>query len=123
MIVTERGVARCVPTVPLNRSSAVLLIIERMRANRTDANQREIVRALRACGASVQPLNAVKAGCPDLLVGWQGCNYLLEVKDGDKARSARQLTPDEDAWHRRWKGTVATVLNADEALRVCRITT
>lgn len=94
-----------------------------MRANRVDANQAEIVRALRACGASVQPLNAVKAGCPDLLCGYKGVNYLLECKDGTKPESARQLTPHEDAWHRRWKGHVVTVTSVAEALRVCRIST
>jgi hypothetical protein len=93
-----------------------------MRANRTDANQASIVRALRAAGASVQPLNVVKAGCPDVLVGWQGRNYLLELKDGTKPQSARKLTPDEEQWHRNWKGTVATVISVEEAMRVCRIT-
>ena len=42
------------------------------RAARVDRNQAEIVVALRAGGASVQPLHAVGKGVPDLLVGWRG---------------------------------------------------
>lgn len=42
------------------------------RAPRTDANQAEIVAALRTRGALVQSLAGVGAGVPDLLVGWRG---------------------------------------------------
>ena len=51
----------------------------------------------------------VGRGCPDLLVGYRGVNYLLEVKDGEKPKSAQKLTPDEDAWHFMWMGQVAVV--------------
>jgi len=68
-----------------------------MRANRKDDNQDEIVGALWDIGASVQRLQSVKGGCPDLLVGYHGVNYLLEVKDGSKPPSRRKLTPPESA--------------------------
>jgi hypothetical protein len=55
------------------------------RAAKVDANQREVVAALRGAGASVQLLHAVGEGCPDLLVGYKGLTMLLEVKDGSKA--------------------------------------
>ena len=54
------------------------------RAAKVDDNHREIVRALRDCGATVQDLSPVGAGCPDILVGWQGRNHLIEIKDGAK---------------------------------------
>lgn len=60
-------------------------------------------------GASVQPLHTVGQGCPDLLVGYGGTNYLLEVKDGNKPPSQRKLTPDEHAWHDEWRGHVTVV--------------
>lgn len=69
-----------------------------------DANQREIVDALRAVGCSVQLLAQVGNGCPDLLVGWRNRNFLLEVKDGAKKPSARKLTPDQVAWCEAWRG-------------------
>lgn len=86
------------------------------RQAKTDANQAEIVAALRRVGASVQPLHAVGNGCPDLLVGFRGLNYLLEVKDGKKPPSARGLTPDQEIWHLAWWGQRAVVESVDEAL-------
>ena len=50
-----------------------------MRVAKVDANQAAIVKVLRQMGASVQPLHTVGQGTPDLLVGIQGRNYLLEV--------------------------------------------
>ena len=51
---------------------------------KVDSNQTRVVKALRELGATVQHLHAVGKGCPDLLVGYKGSNYLLEVKDGEK---------------------------------------
>ena len=84
------------------------------RAAKTDANQREVVAALRAAGASVQLLHAVGEGCPDLLVGYKGLNMLLEVKDGSKPPSAQKLTPQQEEWHRDWRGH-RVVVNSPEA--------
>lgn len=81
-----------------------------------DANQAEIVAALRSIGCTVQPLHAVGQGCPDLLCGLRGVNHLLEIKDGKKAPSKRKLTADQVEWHGGWKGSVAVVRNVDEAL-------
>ena len=87
-----------------------------MSAARVDANQPEIVKALRGVGATVQHLHKVGQGCPDISVGWRGTNYFLEIKDGSKPPSARELTPAQKDWHAGWKGQVAVVCNADEAL-------
>lgn len=88
------------------------------RAAKVDANQAAIVKALRAIGATVQPLHAVGSGCPDLLCGFQGRNVLIEVKDGDKYPSARKLTADQVEWHGGWKGQVAVVEDVDAAIAV-----
>jgi Holliday junction resolvase len=79
------------------------------RAARVDANQKEIVEYLRKRGASVQLLHTVGKGCPDIVVGYGGCNYLFEIKDGSKPASQRKLTPDEQEWHDEWKGSVLVV--------------
>ena len=84
------------------------------RAAKVDANQREVVAALRGAGASVQLLHAVGEGCPDLLVGYKGLNMLLEVKDGSKPPSAQKLTPQQEIWHRDWRGQ-RVVVNSPEA--------
>jgi len=86
------------------------------RAAKVDANQPDIVAALRKIGATVQPLHAVGQGCPDLLVGWRGMNTVIEVKDGSKPPSARKLTPDQVEWHAEWRGQVTVVETVEQAI-------
>lgn len=87
------------------------------RAAKVDANQAEIVAALRKVGATVQSLAATGSGVPDLLVGFRGNTFLIEVKDGRLPPSARELTPDQIEWHVEWRGGACTVVNSvDEAL-------
>lgn len=86
------------------------------RAARVDANQGEIVAALRKLGASVQPIHTIGQGCPDLLVGFKGRNALFEVKDGNKPPSARALTGDEVEWISEWRGSVHVVESAEQAI-------
>ena len=85
------------------------------RAAKVDDNQTAIVDALRALGATVQPLHAVGQGCPDLLIGWRGKNILIEVKDGSKSPSRQQLTEDQEQWHRTWCGQVCTINSVENA--------
>jgi lambda repressor-like predicted transcriptional regulator len=92
-----------------------------MRAAKIDANQVEIVAALRKVGASVQMLSAVGQGCPDLLVGFEKRNILMEVKDGKKIPSKQKLTPDQVIWHQGWQGKVIVVRSVDEALQALNI--
>lgn len=86
------------------------------RAARIDANQNEIVKALRQVGASVQSLASTGKGCPDLLVGFRGTNYLMEIKDGQKFKSDRKLAPDQIEWHESWRGKVFVVESIDQAI-------
>ncbi len=81
------------------------------RRARTDNNQTEIVAVLRNAGASVQSLATVGGGCPDLLVGYRGVNYLLEVK-----RGGGKLTPDQEEWFLAWDGLAEVVRTPEDAL-------
>lgn len=90
------------------------------RASKKDANQTEIVDGLRVLGASVCVLSAVGKGCPDLVAGWRGINYLLEIKDGEAPPSEQRLTPDQVTWHSAWRGQVAVVKSLSDALTVMR---
>jgi hypothetical protein len=83
------------------------------RAARVDANQDEIVSALRSVGAAVQSLAAVGRGVPDLLVGYRGELYLLEVK-----MPGETLTPRELTWHTLWQGYAAIVYSAEGAIDI-----
>ena len=89
-----------------------------MRRAALDANQAEIVKALRKVGATVQPLHRVGQGCPDLAVGHGGVNHMIEVKDGSKQPSARGLTDAQFRWHSLWAGQVSIAESVDDALRI-----
>ncbi len=91
-----------------------------MTWKRVDDNQALIVKALRKEGMTVQHLHAVGKGCPDLLVGFNGKNALLEVKDGNKPPSARELTPDQKIWHHNWHGHKCVVSDIESAIKEVR---
>lgn len=86
------------------------------RKGRVDANQAVIVQALRDIGASVAVTSSLGDGFPDLVVGFRGFNYLLEVKDGAKPLSKRILTDDEQVFFDAWKGNYTIVHTVDNAL-------
>lgn len=88
-----------------------------MRARRTDANQNDVVKALRRVGASVRDTSRLGEGFPDLVVGYRADNFLLEVKDGTKPPSARKLTQPEEEFINNWRGTVYVVKSVGEALQ------
>lgn len=87
---------------------------------KADANQAEIVSALRKAGCSVQPIHMVGRGCPDLLVGRAQKNYVLEVKRGTRPCD-RKLTEDENIWFLEWRGQADVVSTVREALKAVGI--
>lgn len=93
-----------------------------MKAAKVDANQKDIVAALRKCGAKVYVASSFGKGFPDLVVGYQGRFVLLEVKDGSKPPSAQKLTKDQEKFHTEWTGLPLFVVNSiHEAFRVVGI--
>lgn len=90
-----------------------------MPYKRTDANQKEIVKGLRALpGVTVFCTHIVSDGFPDIIVGYEGRNYLIEIKDGNKPPSARKLTKDEVKFHNEWTGQVDIAENLDQAMDI-----
>ena len=88
-------------------------------AARTDKNHAEVVAALRKVGASVQSLASIGKGCPDLLVGYHGILYLMEIKDGTNVPSKQLLTDDQKKWHEAWTGSpVYVVRSIEQALKI-----
>jgi hypothetical protein len=80
-------------------------------AARVDANQEQIVSALRAAGAYVWII-----GLPiDLLVGFKGHTFLVEIKDGPKKRLTKLQTDFFENW---CGGTLCRVDCPDAALRM-----
>lgn len=92
----------------------------RRRAAKVDDNQREIVDALRKRGCFVQSLAPIGTGCSDLLVGRNGKWLLMEVKDGSKTPSQRQLTPQQVQFilDCRNRGPIHVVETVEQALEV-----
>ena len=80
-------------------------------AARVDANQTQIVSALRAAGAYVWII-----GLPvDLLVGYNGHTFLVEIKDGPRKR----LTKLQEDFFEKWSGsTLARIDGPEAALRM-----
>ena len=82
-------------------------------AAKIDKNQPAIVERLKSMGASVQTLAQVGKGTPDLLIGFDGLNILIEVKE-----VKGKLTADQTSWHRDWKGQVDIARSAFEASQI-----
>lgn len=83
------------------------------RRAKVDKNQPEIVEALVKAGARVCHLHQLGQGVPDILVGYHGRLYLMELKS-----EGGTLTPDEKEWHDRWTTPVYTVFGIIDALKV-----
>jgi len=83
------------------------------RAAKVDVNQGSIVAALRAAGATVQHLQGVGDGAPDLLVGAAGRNYLIEVKPKGK-----NLRTEQETWFNAWNGQAGVAHTDEDALRI-----
>ena len=89
-----------------------------MKARKVDANQSDIVKGLRAIGCSVAITSGAGDGFPDLVVGYYGKNFLIEIKDGAKPPSKRKLTPEQEQFHIDWRGQIAVVKTLDEAIEL-----
>ena len=79
------------------------------RQAKADENQPAIVKAFRDFGCSVQHLHTIGKGCPDVLIGKGGQNFLIEIKNGKKHPSKKRLTKDEAKWHENWRGQVCVI--------------
>jgi Holliday junction resolvase len=89
--------------------------------HRKDANQSKIIKHLKEVGVSVVDLSNVGDGCGDILVGWKKVNYLFEIKDGDKPKSKRKLTPAQREFHATFKGDIRIIESFDDACKILKI--
>ena len=83
-------------------------------AARVDANQEQIVSALRSVGAYVWII-----GLPvDLLVGYKNHTFLVEIKTDSK----KSLTKLQADFFENWcGGTLCRIDNAESALRMLKV--
>ncbi len=83
-----------------------------MRAFRVDKNQKELVSALRDCGMTVHHTHGVGKGFPDIVVGFCGMNFLIEIKKSP----VDELTLDQKTFHDNWAGSIITGYSAGEII-------
>ena len=88
------------------------------KRGRVDANQKTLVAAARAMGFSVAVTSAMGSGFPDIVLGKNGVNYLVEIKDGDKTPSQRKLTIDEQEFKDSWRGRYDIIESIDDLKRL-----
>ena len=87
-----------------------------MRAKRVDANQGEIVAALRAMGWAVADTSGVGRGFPDLCASKAGETVLIEVK----ARTGK-LRQSQVDFMRDWKGRVVVARSVDDVKEMSNV--
>jgi len=79
------------------------------RNPKRDGNESAIIAALKAIGATVYPVSG--RGVADLLVGFNGQNYLMETK----TRTGK-LTPAQVEFSAAWQGQYCVVRTVEDAL-------
>lgn len=88
-------------------------------ARRKDKNHGEVVSAFRALGCSVLVVDCSQANAPDLLVGRNGVDQLVEVKPQSNVKRTSQLRPGQAAFAASWKGRrVDVARNLDDVARI-----
>ena len=93
---------------------------------RTDANQSQIVKELRAyIGISVMVISNFGSGIGDIMLGYKKRNWLFEIKNKiHQKRTTRSgsydkiLTPAEKKFIKQWQGQINVVFNTQEILEI-----
>ena len=93
------------------------------RAARIDENQNEIVKGLRSFGATVLILSQIKNAF-DILVGFRGKLFIMEIKNPKMPLSKRGLTDGEDKCRRDFENVGVpyyVVLDIEQAIKIIDI--
>ena len=83
------------------------------RAAKSDANQPEIVKALRKSGWYVLIISQLK-NCCDLMISKNGRTIAVEVKDGAKPKAAQKLSEGETKFMTQWQGEYKIIASLDD---------
>lgn len=90
-----------------------------MRIRKVDSNQKRVMQLCRQIpGVSVVTIHTLGKGVPDLILGYKGKNYLIELKDGAKSESRKQLTNDEKEFHDKWQGQICIAEGIEDILKL-----
>lgn len=87
-------------------------------AKKVDENQKIIISALRALGATVFDASGIGKGFPDLVVGKNNQTVLVEVKSGPK----KKFTEAQLDFINKWRGgTIHRIDSVDGAIRLIKM--
>lgn len=89
------------------------------RAAKLDDNHKEIVSAFERFGCSVLDIHALP-NCADIVVGKNFKCMVIEIKDGKKSSSERELTAGEKKFRDRWLGGYCVVEDLSDVIAVVR---
>ena len=89
-----------------------------MRYGKRDDNHKDIVACFRGYGASVSDVSSLPNIGYDIVVGFRGFNFLVEIKDGKKAPSARKLTKSEQNMLDTWNGQYSVVESEEDVYKL-----
>ena len=84
------------------------------RAAKVDKNHGAIVDALRSLDFSVSSTAAIGQGFPDVVCGYGGRTFLVEIKDGSRKPSARKLNEAQVKFRDEWKGDYTVLESVDD---------
>lgn len=90
-----------------------------MRAAKIDDNHKEVVAQFKKFGCSVLDIHAIP-NCADIVVGKNFRCFVVEIKDGKKSPSERELTTGEKKFRDGWKGAYFVVENLSDVIAVVR---
>lgn len=87
-----------------------------------DANHEQIVRVFRQMHCSVvETLRTGVRGCPDLVVGFGGHSFLVEIKNPETSYGRRGLNPNQKDFIAEWHGSrIEQVSCVDDAVKLVR---
>lgn len=89
------------------------------RAAKVDDNHKEIVAAFKKFGCSVLDIHAIP-NCADIVVGTHFKCAVIEIKDGKKSPSERELTIGEKKFRDGWNGAYFVVEDLADVIAVVR---
>ncbi len=85
---------------------------------KVDANHPQIVKELRKLkGVTVRSVATIK-NFLDIIVGYDGKNYLFEIKDPSKPLSQRKLTEGEQKFMDEWTGQADLALTSQDIIEI-----
>ena len=89
---------------------------------KTDNNHKEILDQCRKIPQlTAFSTHTIGKGFPDIVVGYKGLNYLFEIKDPLKPKSARKLTQHESSFFCNWKGQVNVIHTIEDIIEILQI--